>query len=390
MARRLPLLLLVAAFLAAPAAGDLGDKKAAVDHKIGDLQAKIDAARARETELSAQIDAVTSRIRSLEHDVGDVSAQVAALESDLALHRERLDKITELYQVQTRRLEFLREQFDAAMERLNSRLVEIYKSDEPSELEVILSASSFTEMLDQLDYVRAIGSQDRRIAQQVGAAKVEIRRARAKTAKSKASVEAATRVVQVRTTQVRSVRDDLISTQQELEGSRAQQRETLEEVQQTKEAYLAEVEALAAVSAELTAKIQAAQSRSTGAPPPSGGGGFQWPCAGGVTSPFGWRWGRMHQGVDLGCGYGAPIVASAPGTVIHAGWFGGYGNLVVLDHGNGIATAYAHASGIAVSGGAVAQGQTIAYVGSTGNSTGPHLHFEVRVGGGAVDPLGYL
>jgi murein DD-endopeptidase MepM/ murein hydrolase activator NlpD len=103
------------------------------------------------------------------------------------------------------------------------------------------------------------------------------------------------------------------------------------------------------------------------------------------------RWGRMHEGIDITAPTGTPIWAAAAGTVIHSGWLGGYGNLVVVDHGNGLATAYAHASAIFVSvGQSVAQGETIALVGSTGNSSGPHLHFEVRVNGVAVDPLFYL
>jgi len=110
-----------------------------------------------------------------------------------------------------------------------------------------------------------------------------------------------------------------------------------------------------------------------------------------VTSPFGMRWGRMHEGIDIGAGYGAPIVAAAAGRVIYCGWEEGYGNLTVIDHGNGLATAYGHQSSIAVACGQdVAQGQTIGYIGSTGHSTGPHLHFEVRVNGSPVDPLGYL
>ena len=150
-------------------------------------------------------------------------------------------------------------------------------------------------------------------------------------------------------------------------------------------------------SQELGAKIRAAQARAatpqggvtSGAAPSASG--FIWPASGPVTSPFGWRWGRMHEGIDIGAPYGAPIVAAAAGTVIYCGWMSGYGNLVAIDHGGGISTAYGHQSSIAVACGQhVDQGQTIGYVGSTGHSTGPHLHFEVRVNGSPVDPLGYL
>jgi murein DD-endopeptidase MepM/ murein hydrolase activator NlpD len=99
----------------------------------------------------------------------------------------------------------------------------------------------------------------------------------------------------------------------------------------------------------------------------------------------------MHEGIDIAVPSGTPVVASASGTVIVAGWMGGYGNLVVVDHGNGIATAYGHNTSVTVGVGlSVSQGQLIAYSGNTGHSTGPHVHFEVRVNGSAVDPLGYL
>ncbi|MCB0873900.1 MAG: M23 family metallopeptidase [Thermoleophilia bacterium] len=116
-----------------------------------------------------------------------------------------------------------------------------------------------------------------------------------------------------------------------------------------------------------------------------------WPTHGTLTSGFGYRWGRMHEGIDIAVPNGTPVVAAASGTVIQAGWGGGYGNLVVIDHGGGIATAYAHNTSLAVSVGQhVTQGSVVAYSGSTGHSTGPHVHFEVRVGGAARDPMGYL
>ena len=103
------------------------------------------------------------------------------------------------------------------------------------------------------------------------------------------------------------------------------------------------------------------------------------------------RWGRMHEGIDIGVPEGTPIHAAAAGTVIYAGWESGYGNLVVLDNGGNVATAYAHQSRLAVSmGQPVTQGDVIGYSGCTGHCLGPHLHFEVRINGSPVDPLGYL
>jgi murein DD-endopeptidase MepM/ murein hydrolase activator NlpD len=119
--------------------------------------------------------------------------------------------------------------------------------------------------------------------------------------------------------------------------------------------------------------------------------GLIWPVSGPVVSPFGYRWGRLHAGIDIAVSYGTPIHAAAAGTVVLAGWVSGYGNYTCIDHGGGLATCYAHQSSYAVSqGAAVGQGQVIGYVGCTGHCFGPHLHFEVRINGAPVDPLGYL
>ncbi|MGF1603441.1 MAG: peptidoglycan DD-metalloendopeptidase family protein [Thermosynechococcaceae cyanobacterium] len=134
-----------------------------------------------------------------------------------------------------------------------------------------------------------------------------------------------------------------------------------------------------------------------GAAPPPGSGQFQMPASGPITSGFGYRVhpvlgrGRLHAGMDIGVPTGTPIYAAEAGTVITAGWNGGYGNCVIIDHGGGLTTLYGHASELYVTAGqSVQRGQPIAAVGSTGLSTGPHLHFEVRVNGTPTDPAPYV
>jgi murein DD-endopeptidase MepM/ murein hydrolase activator NlpD len=396
--RLFPLLVLALFVAAAPAAGDVGSRKADVDAKIARLHDRIAAARARESQLTREIAEVTTRIRGLERRVGDVSSRLAVLEDDLALHERRLRALEALYRVQTRRFEFLRDEYAAALHRLDTRLVEIYKEDQPSTVEIVLASRSFQELLDQIDYLNAIASQDERIAAEVGAAKREVRIARAQTRKVKVHVAAETQVIQVRADQVAAVRDRLLASEHKLSDARSRRRGALAVTQESEQEYLHEVESLAKVSAQLGAQIQAAQRSSSYTPAPASPGdtspsvhGLIWPASGPVTSPFGYRWGRLHEGIDIGAPYGAPIVAAAAGRVIYCGWLGGYGNLTVIDHGGGLATAYGHQSSIVVAcGQEVSQGQVIGYVGSTGHSTGPHLHFEVRVNGTAVDPLGYL
>ena len=398
MARRLVLILCAATLcLGTPAAAqNVEDRKQSVDSKIADLNEKIESARAREAELSIQIQSVTTEIRALETRVGSVSAQLAALEHNLALHRERLARITELWKLLSQRLEFLRRQHAAAQQRLDLRLIEIYQSEETDTLDVVLSASSFSDILDQLDYMQKLGSQDQRIAGEVKRGRDRMRILKERAARTRQKVQAATRVVEARTNEVREVRDQLVATQQGLASARASKRESLVSVREDEQQYASEAAALQAVSAQLAARINAAQavpsatSLAVGGDTTPSASGLVWPVSGPVVSGFGWRWGRMHEGIDIAVGGGTPIVAAAAGVVIYAGWMGGYGNLIIIDHGGGLATAYAHQSSFAVGGGPVGQGQTIGYVGCTGHCFGDHLHFEVRVNGAPVDPLGYL
>lgn len=123
-----------------------------------------------------------------------------------------------------------------------------------------------------------------------------------------------------------------------------------------------------------------------------GGGFLMWPAQGRISSRYGWRWGRMHTGLDIANAFGTPIYAADPGTIVYSGYKGGYGNLVIIDHGGGgVKTYYGHMQSSTVKvGETVARGQLIGYMGSTGNSTGSHVHFEVRINNQPMDPMRYL
>ncbi len=387
--RSAALVVLVLLAAATPALGDDATKKHAVDARISSLQARTAAHRRRETELRDEVAGYTNRIRALEARVGDVSLRLQTLESDLSLHQRRLDALNELFKLQSDRLTFLQGQYAAAVQALNHRLVDIYESDPPSSLDVFLGANNVQDALDQVAYLTDIGVQDRRIAAEVADAKVQAAAARAKTKKLRVRVHGETAVIEARATQARDVRDELVGARDDLAGSRRQRLTDLSQLSSQDRADAQEIDALQAASAALTERIRAAQGQSSSTTVSSAG--LVWPVSGPVTSPFGWRWGRMHEGIDIGVSYGTPIHAAASGTVIYCGWESGYGNLTVLDHGGNLATAYGHQSSIAVSCGQhVTQGDVIGYVGSTGHSTGPHLHFEVRVNGSPVDPMGYL
>jgi murein DD-endopeptidase MepM/ murein hydrolase activator NlpD len=387
--RRLTVALVLLLAVATPALGDDVTKKHRVDARINSLRGRVASHQQREAELRGEVAGYTTRIRALEARVGDVSLRLDTLEADLALHQKRLDALNALFKFQTQRYAFLQEQFRKAEAVLNRRLVDIYESDPASSLDIFLGSRNLNEALDQVEYLIDIGVQDRRIANEVSYARTQVRAARAKTKKVRTNVRGETAVIAARTNQAREVRDELVGARNDLADTKQQKLTDLSQLSAQDRADIGEIDALQAASAALASRIRAAQSSApTSAPSASG---LVWPVSGPVTSPFGWRWGRMHEGIDIGVAYGTAIHAAASGTVIYCGWESGYGNLTVIDHGGGLATAYGHQSSIAVScGQQVSQGEVIGYVGSTGHSTGPHLHFEVRVNGSPVDPMGYL
>jgi murein DD-endopeptidase MepM/ murein hydrolase activator NlpD len=389
--RRITLVLAVGLLAAAPAgAGDVVSKKQSVDGQIAALQQSVSRAQVREHALQGEIATASAQIRSLEAQVGDVSRKLAPLEEELSLRELRLKRLSALYATQTLRLRFLRREYEISLGRLNARLVAIYESGEPDELALMLSAQTFSDLIDAVDYMRRIGDGDKRIADSVGRAKHRVMLARERTKVVRARVRHETQVVAIRVAQARRLRSELLAGRDQLAGARSQQRESLAGLSEQERQEAGEIDALQQVSDQLAAQIRAAEAQAPSSPQRSSSG-LIWPVSGPVTSPFGMRWGRMHEGIDIGAASGTPIHAAAAGRVIIAGWVSGYGNLTVIDHGGGLATAYGHQSGFAVGAGTeVAQGDVIGYVGCTGHCFGPHLHFEVRINGTPVDPLGYL
>ena len=378
---------------ASPAAGDgIEDQKAAVDARIASLQAEIAASKQQEGVLTSQLSAVVSELGAAQSAVEEAQSSLDALEAELAAEQDHLERLTALLREQTLRLQRLQVEYRRAVGILEARVRAMYIEEPPDVLSFLVSASSFDDLIDNYEFLRRIGAQDRRIARQVESAKRRAASERLATANTRRLTASIVSVISARTGEARLARDRLVTNRDALAAARELEQSALISSRATREEYLAEVDALATQSATLAAAIRDSQaeagSAGTGAPSAAG---LVWPVDGVVVSGFGMRWGRMHEGIDIAASSGTPIRAAAAGTVIYAGWLGGYGNLVVVDHGNGLATAYAHASSILVGvGQEVAQGETVALVGSTGHASGPHLHFEVRVNGVAVDPLPYL
>jgi murein DD-endopeptidase MepM/ murein hydrolase activator NlpD len=375
------------------AASDPGAEKTRVDSEIGRLRGQAEEAERRAGVLTDELSTVAGRVRELEDGVAAQQARLDVLEGQLAGARARLGALDRTIADQSRRLGRLRGEYRIARRRLELRVRELYMTDGPDVLSFVLGTSSFTDLLDNLELLGRIGRQDERIAARVKASRDGVADARRRTRVARAEAARVEASVAVATAEQHGVVTRLVASRDALVAARREKSATLASITEDRESVLAEIDALAQQSAELAARIRQAQQQSSipAVVSPTGSGILGWPVSGPVTSGFGWRWGRMHEGIDIMVGEGTPVRAAAAGTVIHAGWLGGYGNLVVVDHGGGISTAYAHNSSYASSiGQSVAAGQVIAYSGNTGNSSGPHVHFEVRVNGSAVDPLGYL
>jgi murein DD-endopeptidase MepM/ murein hydrolase activator NlpD len=397
-ARRIRLLFAVAgAFLLLVVPSALGqslyDRQSQLEGRIAGLQSQIAAAEEQEGVLSSEIDAASSKIAALAGDIDALATRIAVLEVELAESRARLARLEDLFEQQTRDLEHLKREFVRAERILEARLVELYQEGEEDALVVLLQVESLTDLLDQVEYFEDIGRQDRTIADHLKRLKGEMRVAREKTRDTKAKVADVTAVLAAKTAEQIAARQALVAEQSALSAAKETKQGMLASVESERHEAEEDLAAMQAASASLAAQIRAAQSSSSGGGGSTGSGvsasGFIWPVNGVLTSGFGPRWGGMHEGIDISAPCGTPIRAVAAGTVIYSGWMGGYGQLTVIDHGNGLATAYAHQSAVFASG-SVSQGQTIGAVGTTGHSTGCHLHFEVRVNGSPVDPMGYL
>jgi murein DD-endopeptidase MepM/ murein hydrolase activator NlpD len=390
--RRIAVCLLTLFALATPALGDDIAKKHQIDAQLANQQAALAATRKSEAALLAKIAGLSNRIGSLDLQVGGVSQQLASLQQDLSLRRRRLTALTQLYGLQTLRLNSFKRQYALQLGVLNRRLVAIYEGDVPSTLDFVLGATSIDDALTKVDYINLVGEEDRQIASQVKRAKLAMAAERFQTKELRLKVLGDEQALAARAVQVQETKNALLGARDQIASAKQQQLVALSSLSAQDRVQAQEIDREQAVSNQLAQAIRAAQAgASQGAPATPSSAGLIWPVSGPVTSPFGMRWGRLHPGIDIGVPSGTPIHAAAAGTVIYCGWEQGYGNFVVLDNGGNLATAYAHQTSIAVTCGQhVDQGEVVGYSGCTGTCYGPHLHFEVRINGAPVDPMGYL
>jgi murein DD-endopeptidase MepM/ murein hydrolase activator NlpD len=353
-----------------------------------DLQSRLDQKQSELGQTREQEGVLSSEIADYTADIDQLAGEVAVLRTREAVVQERLMRTEARLDRERKYLNVLRERFVRTMRVLKNRLVDIYKSDQPDALTVILQSDGFDDMLERYEYLTSIQSRDASIVDRVHTLRDETRQL-------VETIRGARDEIAARKAELERTREQLEAREAELAAARATKRDALLATRVTEERLEGDI---SDIQGQIQAQLQAAQEAAAAEAPevPTGpvqgesSSGFIWPVNGTVTSPFGMRWGRMHEGIDIAAPSGTPVQAVADGNVVLAAPTGGYGNYTCVDHGGGLASCYAHLSSFAVTSGAVSQGQVIGAVGCTGSCFGDHLHFEVRVNGAAVDPLGYL
>ncbi len=343
-------------------------------------QSQLDAINSEKSQLQKELNNnkttkknLNSEIRNLEGKIAMSNLEIQELGVSISLTQA---KITDALA----QLDVIEADMAKQNEALNSRLRAMYKKGDVGFLDVLLGSSSITELMTNIDRVQRVYEADQKMLEQLEEEHKVIRQQRDYLQGLQAELQA-NKSLEAR-------------KKSALENDKAQVNEKKAAVEGDIKALEKQIDSLNAEANRITSEILKLQGNQAFV-----GGDFTWPVPGvsRITSPYGYRihpilkYKKLHTGMDIGCKSGSTVVASNSGTVIKAAWNNSYGYMVVIDHGGGIVTLYAHNSELLVkTGDIVTKGSAIAKSGSTGDSTGPHCHFEVRVNGQYVDPAGYV
>lgn len=348
-----------------------------LNDKLQNLQEQINETRVQQENWQVVINEITEKLKIIQVELNEAAGRLRSIQNE----QEAINKQIKQTEEEIRKAEIhLKQRQDI----LNKRVRSIYMHGQLSYLEVITGSKSFSDFANRLELLKRIIHSDFKLIQEIQ--------------RQKALIEAKKDELQQKKNKLDALAEEAKKAEDQIRAKKEEQQQIMNEAKRQKDAAAAMEADLIAESNNVRRLIQARSGSLQGeGTVVQGSGTFIWPCNGPITSPFGYRTHPIfgttiyHAGMDIGVDYGTPIHAADGGTVILAGWCGGYGNAVIIDHGNGLQTLYGHNTSVAVSEGqAVSQGEVIAYAGSTGYSTGPHCHFEVRENGEAVDPMGYL
>ena len=376
------------------AGGSPRSRAASIGSKIDQKRKQIESKKGRERVLSTTISRYSTRINSLQGDITVLQRKEVAIQGDLDAKLAELARIQEDLRQERLRLARLKARLAEARVALADRLVQLYKADKPDVVTVVLESDGFADMLERTEFMQRVSDQDARIIDRVRTARADAKRTEARLDKLEKRQVKVAAAIEARRDAVARVKGQLVDRRDSFARVRSAKSTALASTRDDRQHLEGDLAALERENAKIQAQLAGSPNGTApgnAGPIRPGSGGMVWPVNGPIVSPFGMRWGRLHAGVDIAVSAGTPIRAAKSGRVILMGWTGGYGNYTCVGHGGGVSTCYAHQSRYGTSNGAnVSQGQVIGYVGCTGHCFGDHLHFEVRVNGQPVDPMGYL
>lgn len=365
--------LLVISVLGTALADEIDQKQ----RELQNLQQQMEVQQNKAAQAQQQVDSVSEKLRVIQgnldvaaNEYNTILAKLAATEQQITANSEILAKVEK--------------NLAERSQILNKRMRDIYKNGQVNYLDVLFGAADFADFTTRAELLKRVVNMDLNLVNQVKAEREFVLEKRAELQRDKQAIID----LKAQAAAQKAVIENSKKQQETVLNSAVSERDTAEQAYQELMENSRQIE-------EMIRRIQSGGSSAAAAA--GGSGALMWPTSGPITSPFGWRthpiFGteRFHSGIDIGADYGEPVVAADGGVVVSSGWLGGYGNVVIIEHGNGISTLYAHNSELLVEEGArVYKGQLVSRVGSTGYSTGPHLHFEVRSNGSPVSPMNYL
>lgn len=334
--------------------------------------------------VNASLSAARSQLSAVESSLAQAEAELAQTEAELKQEQENLDTQVDAY---------------------SNRLRENYINGNVSLLDVVLESTSMEDFITRSFYMEKILEYDNNMIDSINNSIDQIEEKKQTQEQQKADMESLKAAKESAVAELKQAQAEKYSLISSAEAAKDKAEDEYDAMLADSNKLNSEINALIAQQKAAAAKAAAAakknqSSGSSGGSYQTGTGSYQWPLPSGyrtITSPYGMRMHptkhvyKMHTGIDISAPNGTSIYAADSGTVILARYYGSYGNCVIIDHGNNVVTLYGHMSSIGVSAGqSVSRGQTIGRVGSTGASTGNHLHFEVRVGGSCVSPWGYV